>query len=134
MEEARSSVRLVLRMAAIATFLIGLATLLKPDTIIAWFDGSAGESNHMVRFIGTALIGFATANWLYSNSEDVVTVLPAIYGNLVSLGLAIAVDLVGLLQHKLARPAWLILALHAAFMLGFTYCIVLICRVRKTGV
>lgn len=105
---------------------MGLATILAPDLIIRWFDGGSVGSTHFVRFLGAALIGFGVTNWLYSKSENLEAILPAIYGNLTSLGLAILVDIIGLSLHMLSSASWLILGLHVVFAAAFAYCITLI--------
>jgi hypothetical protein len=123
------TVSTVLRTAAIATLVIGLITLFAPEEIIRIFDGYDPGNYHFVRFIGTALIGFAVTNWLYSFFKEMKVVLPAIYGNVASLALAIIVDVIGLLAGVLASAAWLILMLHAVFLVAFLYSIRLIRRV-----
>lgn len=120
------TVSAVLRTAAIATLVIGLITLFAPEEIVRIFDGYDPGNYHFVRFIGTALIGFAVTNWLYSFFQETKVVLPAIYGNVASLALAIIVDVVGLIAGVLASAAWLILLLHAIFLVAFLYCIRLI--------
>jgi hypothetical protein len=119
----------VLRLAAGATLVIGLITLLAPEEIIRIFDGYDPGNYHFVRFIGTALIGFAVTNWLYSYFNEMKVVLPAIYGNVASLTLAIIVDVVGLLAGVLASAAWLILLLHSVFLVAFVYSIRIIHKV-----
>lgn len=123
------TVSTVLRTAAIATFVIGLITLFAPEEIIRIFDGYDPGNYHFVRFIGTALIGFAVTNWLYSFFKDMKVVLPAIYGNVASLVLAIIIDFIGLLAGVLASAAWLILLLHSAFLVAFLYSVRLIRKV-----
>jgi Na+-driven multidrug efflux pump len=123
--------RLILRLAALTTFVIGGITLVAPDEIVRIFDGSGTESNHMVRFIGTALIGFAVMNWLYSSYSRLDSVLPAIYGNLTSLWLAITVDIIGLFTGSLSKPGWFILFLHVIFAAAFSYCVILIKRIPE---
>ena len=125
---ANQTVSLVLRLAAVATFGIGLVTLLAPSEVIRIFDGYDPTNYHFVRFIGTALIGFSVTNWLYSSFHSKEVVLPAIYGNLTSLVLAVLVDVIGLAIGVLAPAAWLILLLHAAFTAAFTYCVWLILK------
>ena len=120
------TVKFVLQLAAGATFVIGLSTLFAPQLIVRWFDGFGGPNLHLVRFLGTALIGFSVTNWLYSQFDDLTIVVPAIYGNLTSLGLALIVDSLGLAFHKLNRAAWLILIVHIIFIAAFSYCVVLI--------
>jgi hypothetical protein len=124
-------VRYILAAAALTTLFIGLATLLLPERAIGWFDGGGGESSHFVRFIGTALIGFSVMNWLYSRSDDLRYALPAIYGNLASLSLAIIVDAIGLARHELSLGAWIILGLHGVFAAAFAYCAVAINKGRR---
>lgn len=113
----------VLQIAAITTFFLGLAIVIFPHLIILWFEGYSAQNYHFVRFVGTALIGFAVTNWLYSKLTDLRYVLPAIYGNLTSIGLAILVDVIGLATHSLSKAAWLILVLHIIFAVAFSYCI-----------
>jgi hypothetical protein len=124
--KSHATVKYVLQLAAITTLAIGLVTLFAPTQIVSWFDGYDAPNNHMVRFIGTALIGFAVSNWLYSRADDYTQVLPAIYGNIASLVLAIAVDLVGIFQGTLTKAAWLILMLHVIFAAAFLYCVFVI--------
>jgi hypothetical protein len=119
-------VSIILRLAACATLVIGFLTLLAPEEIVRIFDGYDPSNYHFVRFIGTALIGFAVTNWLYSSFTDIKVVLPAIYGNIASLALAILVDVVGLIAGVLATPAWIILLLHSVFLAAFLYAVRLI--------
>lgn len=126
------SVKLILQLSALATLGIGLGTLILPGVIIGWFAGDKTESHHFVRFIGTALIGFSVSNWIYSKFVDLKAVLPGIYGNMTSLCLAIAVDLIGLLLHQLNRSGWLILGVHVGFAAAFLYCILQIRRLNYT--
>lgn len=119
-------VRLILRSAAIATFVLGTITLLAPGFVVKAADGYSGENYHLVRFIGTALIGFGVTNWLYSNFANLTATLPAIYGNLMSLSLAILVDVVGLITGSLSNTTWLILGLHIIFLVAFMKCVLLI--------
>src|SRR5690349_12340001 len=120
------TVSVVLRTAAVATLLIGLITLIAPEEIIRIFDGYDPGNYHFIRFIGTALIGFSVTNWLYSSFEDMRVVLPAIYGNITSLVLAVAVDAIGLTAGVLTMASWWILLLHTVFLAAFTYCIRLV--------
>lgn len=124
-------VTLTLRLAAAATAVIGLITLIAPREVVAMFDGYHGNNLHFVRFIGTALIGFAVMNWMYSMASDLRVVIPAILGNITSLALAIAVDALGLINGMLAPTAWIILMVHAGFLAAFSYCLVALHRQRR---
>jgi hypothetical protein len=120
------TVSLVLRAAAIATLLIGLAILFFPQLIVYVFDGYSGSNYHFMRFIGTALLGFALMNWLYAGFHDKKAVMPALLGNLVSLGIAVVVDIIGLVQGSVPMVAAIILLLHVIFMVAFGYAVWLI--------
>ena len=126
MDTAHRLTRLILRLAAIATFILGIITLLAPDFVVMVADGYSNGNYHLVRFIGTALIGFGIMNWFYSTFDDLSATLPAIYGNLVSLLLAIAVDSLGLVTNMLNTSALLILGLHIIFFILFMKCVLLI--------
>lgn len=127
------TIRLVLRMAAVATLLLGVGTILAPPHIIEWFVGHGVRDVHFVRFIGTALTGFAVANWLYSYAKPVKVALPAIYGNLTSLCLAIIIDIIGVINGSLGNASWSVLLIHICFALGFGYCVWLIKRHVRTN-
>jgi len=128
---AHKIVRAILRLAAIATLILGAITLLAPNFVVSISDGYSNGNFHLVRFIGTALIGFGVMNWLYSTFEDLSSTLPAIYGNIVSLGLAIGVDIFGLISNHLSPSAWLISAIHITFFIAFIKCAVLIGHTPK---
>ena len=126
MKNPQTLIKITLQLAALTTFFLGLFIIIKPDLLIMWFDGYSAGDYHIVRFIGTALIGFSVMNWIYSQSKDLKAVLPAIYGNLTSISLAVIVDLIGLATGSLSMAAWLILAVHAVFAGAFIYCVWLI--------
>lgn len=125
MNKSVRNIRAVLAGAALATFSIGVATLTMPNLLVGWFDGSQSEDYHFVRFIGTALIGFAVMNFVYSKSPDIASATPALWGNLVSLLLAVIVDAVSVYSGELNALAILLLVLHAIFAALFSYCIYL---------
>jgi O-antigen/teichoic acid export membrane protein len=128
MKQTDETIRVVLRLAALATFLLGAGTILATPHVIEWFVGHGVHDYHFVRFIGTALVGFSVANWLYSSIKPIKLALPAIYGNLTSLYLAIIIDAIGIVNATLGRAAWAVLGLHVVFAVAFTYCVVLIKR------
>lgn len=119
-------VSLVLRLAAIATCAIGLVVLLFPQMITQVFDGYNGSNYHFIRFIGTALLGFAVMNWLYAGFHDKKAVMPALLGNLTSLFIAVVIDTIGLIYGTVPMAAVVILAVHFVFMAAFGYAIWLI--------
>lgn len=127
-KQTTETVHVVLRSAALATFILGVGTILAPPHIVEWFVGHGVQDVHFVRFIGTALTGFAVANWLYSRMTPIKLALPAVYGNLTSLYLAIVIDVTGIINGTLGRSIWAVLILHIAFAAAFTYCVALIKR------
>jgi hypothetical protein len=118
-------VRHVLRASALATLLIGLSLLLYAAPIVSWLSGNTQANEHFAVYLGTALVGFAVTNWLYSNSKSLEYVMPAIYGNLTSLLAAIVIDVGAIIAAELNWFVWAILALHFIFLLAFTYCLVI---------
>ena len=123
--------RLVLKIAAIATFLLGLSLLFFSAQIIKLFATDWGQERHFAVYLGTALIGFSVSNWLYSQSHNLAAVRPAIMGNLVSLISAFIIDAILLARQPHSLIIWLILLLHLSFAGAFTYCILNIRRLSK---
>lgn len=118
-------VRNVLKAAAVATFAIGFTVLIDPVLVMAWFGDGGTANAHFVQYVGTALIGYSVINWLYSNAEDIRHALPGMYGNLASLGVATALDVVSI-ARQISRPSlWVILLIHVVFATLFIKCILL---------
>ncbi len=112
----------VLKASALTTLAIGLALILFPHAVLEWFDSSSSNNDHFAVYLGTALIGFSVTNWLYSRSQNLQFILPAIYGNITSLAIGSVIDLVGLWSDKLNEALWSILLLHIGFLAAFIYC------------
>jgi hypothetical protein len=123
--------RLVLKAAAIATLVLGVSLLFFSAAIIKLFDKEWGQERHFAVYLGTALIGFAISNWLYSQSRNLSAVRPAIIGNLVSLVTASVIDILFLIRQSTSLVIWLILLLHITFVCAFTYCLLNIRRLSK---
>jgi hypothetical protein len=123
-------VKNILRAAAAATAVIGVSLILFPGQLLEWFTGDVVDNKHFAIYLGTALIGFAITNWLYSKVHELAYVLPAIYGNLISLVLAIIIDAGALLAEAAESSLWLILALHVVFAGAFAYSLVLILKYK----
>jgi len=123
--------RLVLKVAAVTTLVLGLTLLGFSGAIIKLFDNEWAQEKHFAVYLGAALIGFSVANWLYSLSRDLAAVRPAIIGNLVSLVVASVIDIVFLIGQSSSAVVWLILLLHLAFASAFSYCLFNISRLPK---
>lgn len=93
-----------------------------PGQILKVF-GDGGSNQHFAIYLGTALVGFATINWLYSNASNQQILKPAIYGNLASLLPAVVIDGVAVAKNNVSSSIWLILILHIVFGVAFLYCL-----------
>jgi Na+-driven multidrug efflux pump len=123
--------RRVLKVASITTLVLGLALLFFSAEIVKLFNKEWSQERHFAVYLGTALLGFAVSNWLYSLSRDLSAVRPAIIGNLVSLVTASVIDVSFLMMQPASPVIWLILLLHMAFVCAFTYCLFNIRRLSK---
>jgi fluoride ion exporter CrcB/FEX len=121
-----------LKLAAVATAILGLIVLVWPNQIVAEVEVHKTTSTHFVRFIGAALIGFSVLNWLYSSFADWKIQAPAIYGNLASLTIASLLDIVALVQNRVESLGWGLLILHLAFGLAFLKCVFIIQHFKRT--
>lgn len=101
--------------------MIGLSLLVVSKEIVALFNGNDSTNEHFAVYLGTALIGFAIANWMYSRMSDLKSIQPSIYGNLASLVPAAIIDVVTIFEGKGQTIIWLVLALHVVFGAAFAY-------------
>jgi|SRR5581483_1775731 len=131
MNKKYSVVRYVLKAAAIATLVLGLALLFFSGEIIKLFAKEWSQEKHFAVYLGTALIGVSVTNWLYSQSRSLEAVRPAITGNLVSLAAATVIDIIFLFNKPRSLVIWLILLLHITFASAFAYCLINTRRLSK---
>lgn len=129
--EHNQIVRYVLRVSAVTTLVIGLGLLFYADPIAGWFSNNSSANEHFAVYLGTALVGFAVMNWLFSNSKNLQLVSPAIYGNLASLLTAIIIDVTAILLRGFNKAAWSILFLHVLFAVAFSYCLMIMRRISS---
>ena len=116
-------VRRVLFISALATLFIGLALIAFAQDIVDLVSLGVNGEDHFAIYLGSALLGFAVTNFLYSRSQDIHMVVDALYGNLVSLLTATVIDVVALFSQPTSIAIWLILVLHLAFAIAFMACI-----------
>ncbi len=109
-----------LRITALVTAFIGLGLLLWPDRTIQWFI-AGGENSFFVRFIGSALLGYSTLNWLASKSRDFKTYRIAVDANLVTLNIATILSIIGVASGAIGQLGWLLILEHALFTLLFVW-------------
>ncbi len=109
-----------LRVTAAVTALIGVSLLLRPDLILQWFIPDA-TGGFFVRFIGSALLGYSTLNWLASNSRDMKTYRIALDANLVTLSIATVLSIIGVASGAVERLGWLLIGEHVAFTVLFVW-------------
>ena len=107
-----------LQLIAGITAVIGLVLLLWPEWILKWFiPGATGV--FFVRFIGSALLGYATLNVLSSkvNNYDIRRI--AIDANLVTLTVALILSVVGVVSGAITHDQLLLIGEHVVFVTGF---------------
>ena len=109
-----------LRLTALVTALIGVGLLFRPDIILSWFIPEA-KGDFFIRFIGSALLGYSTLNWLASRSEDLKTYRIALDANLVTLTIATILSSVGVVTGVVEQLGWLLIGEHVIFTLLFIW-------------
>ena len=110
------------------TLVLGIGLISIPQDLVDWFIPNGAANEHFAIYLGTALIGFSLTNWLYSRGHDLTHMLPAVYGNLLSLVIASVIDIFALLNGSQNMALWLVLILHLFFASAFAYCIVVVHR------
>jgi hypothetical protein len=109
-----------LRVTAVVTALIGVSLLFQPDVILQRFiPGATGD--FFVRFIGSALLGYSTLNWLASGSNDLKTYRIALDANLVTLSIATILSIAGVASGTIENLGWLLIAEHMVFTAFFAW-------------
>ena len=68
-----------------------------------------------IRFIGSALLVFSALNFLASRSNDLKTYRIAIDANLVALGVATILSIIGVISGTIENLGWLLVSEHLAF-------------------
>jgi hypothetical protein len=109
-----------LQLTALVTAIIGVVLLLWPEQILQWFiPGATGD--FFIRFIGSALLGYATLNWQAASSNNYDVRRIVLEGNLVTLVVATILSTVGVLNHTITNYQWLLIVEHVFFTSGFVY-------------
>lgn len=109
-----------LRLTAVVTAVIGVGLLLRPDIILTWFIPDA-HGDFFIRFIGSALLGYSTLNWLASRSDDLTTYRIALDANLMTLSIATALSSIGVITGVVEQFGWLLIGEHVIFTLLFIW-------------
>lgn len=117
-------VRGYLLATAAITATIGIIVLFWPEQILTWFiPGATGD--FFVRFIGSALLGYATLNILAAETKDFEAQNLALWSNFVTLTVATVVSVFGALSGDIVTLPQLLIGEHVLFMSGFAYCLYL---------
>lgn len=117
-----SFVRSYLLLTGVVTAGIGLVLLFWPEQILQWFiPGATGD--FFVRFIGSALMGYAALNFLTAQTKDRVAQKIALWANLVTLVIATGLSLYGVASNMITQRGWLIITEHVVFVAGFALCL-----------
>lgn len=114
-----------LQSTAAITFIIGIVLLFWPERILQWFIPEA-TGDFFIRFIGSTLVGYSTLNYLASRSGNLRTCQIAIDANLVTLGVASLLSIIGVTSGTIRSYEWLIIAEHVFFFALFVWARILI--------
>jgi hypothetical protein len=99
-----------------------LVLLFWPEQILQWFiPGATGD--FFVRFIGSALMGYAALNVLTAQTKDRTAQTIALWSNLVTLVIATCLSLYGVATGMITQLGWLLIAEHLLFLSGFGFCL-----------
>ena len=109
-----------LRLTAAITALLGIILITRPDIILQWFIPST-DGDFFIRFIGSALLGYSTLNFLASSSNDMTTYRIALDANLVALSIATILSLIGVVIGVVENLGWLLVGEHLAFAVLFLW-------------
>lgn len=104
-----------LRVTAIITAGIGLVLLFWPQQILSLFIPSDGQ-DFFVRFIGSALLGYSTLNYLSSRTDQRRIHEIAMEANIVTLAVATAISIVGVANQTVTHFGGLLIAEHVIFL------------------
>lgn len=109
---------------AAATAGIGVILLFWPESILQWFiPGATGH--FFIRFIGSALMGYAALNVMAALARDAETQRIALWSNLVTLSIATVLSIYGVASNQIQSMASLIIVEHILFTVGFATCLFL---------
>lgn len=101
---------------------IGLVLLFWPEQILQWFiPGATGD--FFVRFIGSALMGYAALNMLTAQTKDREAQTIALWANVVTLVIATGLSIYGVVTHMVTQFGWLLITEHVLFVAGFAFCL-----------
>lgn len=109
-----------LRGTAIITAGIGLVLLFWPQQILSLFIPSNGE-DFFIRFIGSALLGYSTLNYLSSRSTQRRIHEIAMEANIVTLAVATVISIVGVASQTITHFGGLLIAQHVIFLSFFLW-------------
>lgn len=101
---------------------IGLILLFWPEQILQWFiPGATGD--FFIRFIGSALFGYATLNMLAADAKQRDVQRIAVIANLTTLVIALGLSIYGVAAHFITHLGWLLIGEHLLFVAGFGLCV-----------
>jgi hypothetical protein len=87
---------------------------------LQWFiPGATGD--FFIRFIGSALLGYAVLNHLSAKTKDREVRRIAIIANLVTLSVATMLSVAGVISGTIKHDQWILILEHVIFTVGFVY-------------
>lgn len=109
-----------LEFTALVTLGVGLVLLFWPGRILEWFiPGATGD--FFVRFIGSALVGYASLNHFAAREHERSARRLAIMSNIITLSIATLLSIAGVLSGSIVTNHALIIGEHVLFLSGFIY-------------
>lgn len=115
-------VRKYLIVTAAITATIGIIMLFWPGQILTWFiPGATGD--FFVRFIGSALLGYAGLNVMAAETKDFTAQTITLWSNFITLSVATLLSIAGVIAGEITSFQWLIIGEHVLFVSGFAYCL-----------
>lgn len=111
-----------LLITSFTTFVIGVLLLFWPERILQWFiPGASGD--FFVRFIGSALIGYAALNFMTAQSKNAEAQRLALWSNLITLSIATILSIYGVISGQIQAMQALLIIEHVIFTAGFAACL-----------
>jgi hypothetical protein len=124
--------KMFLTIGSIFAILYGIGFLLLPGPSIALY-GTEPEPHLilLVRYFGSALLGFGVLQWLGKDFRDWEAVRAVMVAIIILNGVGLLVTLSGMVDGLLNSTAWVSIVVYALFLAGALHC--LSAGARKLG-
>jgi len=120
------SYRIMFIITALVTFLLGLAFLIVPSTVIELFRVDDYASTRMVaQFFGTALLTLGVVLWFAKDAADDASQRGMGIGVLIGAAAGLIVTILAAVGGSLRAFSWIAVLLYVLVGLGFAYLVFL---------